>query len=377
MIKLVFFSGPSQEIPPKKGAAVQTWIYEIAKQLDKSKFEVHVISVSYTRTQKVIYQEGIFFHKIYFSSAYKRVFQKILGWDIFSYRKRISRLIDNIQPNIVHIHNEYNCRDIVKHIRKKYINTQIVFHMHNLSSALVTNKIPEVDVFAGCSDFIVNSYKDVVKAKYYKTIYNGVDINKFSQYDQSSLIPLNDTKSICFFGRISPEKGIDKILELALLMGNDQRYTFQIFGEISQKGERLLYYKSLIAYINEHKLTNVKFMGVVSPDEIHHHYQQADMVLIPSLCEEAFCMVAIEAMASKTPVICSFKGGMKEYIKDAENAMVIFDLDNFAPLAQQKILDYYNEQYSSITQNAFDLVNERFDWAIISNTTEDIYAQIT
>lgn len=45
-----------------------------------------------------------------------------------------------------------------------------------------------------------------------------------------------------------------------------------------------------------------------SPDQMHNFYHIADLVIVPSQVEEAFCMVAVEAMAAGKAVLASKKG---------------------------------------------------------------------
>ncbi|MCV5473088.1 glycosyltransferase, partial [Escherichia coli] len=45
-----------------------------------------------------------------------------------------------------------------------------------------------------------------------------------------------------------------------------------------------------------------------------NYYRLADLVVVPSQVEEAFCMVAVEAMAAGKPVLASQKGGISEFV---------------------------------------------------------------
>ncbi len=49
--------------------------------------------------------------------------------------------------------------------------------------------------------------------------------------------------------------------------------------------------------------------GAIS-DQMHNFYHIADLVIVPSQVEEAFCMVAVEAMAAGKAVLASKKGGL-------------------------------------------------------------------
>ena len=50
------------------------------------------------------------------------------------------------------------------------------------------------------------------------------------------------------------------------------------------------------------------------------------MVVLPSLCEEAFNLSLLETMATKTPVIITKSGGMPEVV--SENGAIIIERDS-------------------------------------------------
>ena len=75
MKKVVMFAGPYHPIPPIKGAAVETWIYEVSKRLIR--YQPYIISIGSPFYPEKEFKEGIFFYRINFGRVYKRVFQKI------------------------------------------------------------------------------------------------------------------------------------------------------------------------------------------------------------------------------------------------------------------------------------------------------------
>jgi glycosyltransferase involved in cell wall biosynthesis len=61
---------------------------------------------------------------------------------------------------------------------------------------------------------------------------------------------------------------------------------------------------------------SVKYLGAVKHAELHKHYQQADVFVYASSCEN-LPNILLEAMASATPIACSSRGPMPEVLKDA------------------------------------------------------------
>lgn len=382
MKKVVMFGGPQHEIPPTKGAAVQMWIYEVSRRLIT--YQTHIISISHEFLPSKEFDNGIYFHRIHLSRIYKRIFQKILGWDIYSYNKRIFKIIKKIEPDIVHIHNYYDAKEIIEWIKEYNENIKIIFHMHNQSNKFEKREFPKVDIFAGCSNFIIDHYKNnsLVKADKFKTIYNGVDVQKFNQAIQEKeqikkfLNIDSKTKNIFYIGRISEEKGVDKIVEIAKLLKDDTSFRFYCIGEISKSGCRREYYNNLENIIQKNNLNNIEFLDFIAPQKIHLAYQLADMLIVPSRFEEPFCMVTIEAMASNIPTICASKGGMKEYLENNINSLVIKDYDKFSDIAAMKIKEYFNNcSNEDMVLNAKNMVKSKFNWSEIASEVERVYAQ--
>ena len=61
-------------------------------------------------------------------------------------------------------------------------------------------------------------------------------------------------------------------------------------------------------------------------------YAQADICVVPSIWEEPFGLVAVEAMAAGRPVVASRVGGLKEIVQDGETGF-LFERGNAQELA--------------------------------------------
>jgi glycosyltransferase involved in cell wall biosynthesis len=61
---------------------------------------------------------------------------------------------------------------------------------------------------------------------------------------------------------------------------------------------------------------SVTYLGAVKHAELHKHYQQADVFVYASSCEN-LPNILLEAMASAKPIACSSRGPMPEVLKDA------------------------------------------------------------
>ena len=67
----------------------------------------------------------------------------------------------------------------------------------------------------------------------------------------------------------------------------------------------------------------VRVLGPVAHADLPLAYAAADVVIAPSLVEEPFGLVALEAMGLGRPVIATARGGAAEYLRDGVNALVV------------------------------------------------------
>lgn len=377
MKKIVILGGHQHEIPPTTGAAVQTWIDEVSKKIIK--YQTHIISISHPFLPNKEFKDGVYYHRIEIGKIYTRIFRKILGWDFYSYHKRVFSIIKDIKPDIIHIHNDYYTKELIRWIKIYNPKIKIIFHMHNENQKFLQKNFPKVDLFVGCSNYIVNTFQknSLIQAKSFKTLYDGVDINKYQKIINKKSLINESIKTeptdinICYFGRISPEKGVDKFVELATLLKEHKQYKFYCFGELGARGLRKEFTNNLYKKIDNEQLSNIKFLDFVPPQKIHYAYHFADIVIIPSRFEEPFCMVALEALASKCLVISVAKGGLVEFLND-KNSILIKDYDNFSEKVKDIIFKLKKDEEKTLVTNGLETAN-KFDWLNIALKTEGVY----
>jgi glycosyltransferase involved in cell wall biosynthesis len=110
--------------------------------------------------------------------------------------------------------------------------------------------------------------------------------------------------SLLFVGRLEPRKGGE--VALAVLNELPGQATLTVAGP---------------ALIDAG--TRVRVLGPVAHADLPYAYAAADVVIAPSLVEEPFGLVALEAMGLGRPVVATARGGAAEYLRDGVNALVV------------------------------------------------------
>jgi glycosyltransferase involved in cell wall biosynthesis len=133
------------------------------------------------------------------------------------------------------------------------------------------------------------------------------------------LLPLNERLEpgyLAFLGRISPEKGPDRAIEIAKRAG----LPLKIAAKIDAADER--YWRDVIAPMVA-ACPNVEFVGEINEHQKAEFLGNARALLFPIVWPEPFGLVMIEAMACGTPVIAFDNGSVPEVIDDGVTGFVV------------------------------------------------------
>lgn len=128
-----------------------------------------------------------------------------------------------------------------------------------------------------------------------------------------------DGNYLAFMGRISPEKGVDKAIEIALKSG----ILLKIAAKVDKADQE--YYDLEIKHLLDHPL--VEFVGEINEREKSSFIGKAKALLFPINWEEPFGMVMIEAMSCGTPVIAFRRGSVPEIIDDGLSGYIVNNIE--------------------------------------------------
>jgi glycosyltransferase involved in cell wall biosynthesis len=164
-------------------------------------------------------------------------------------------------------------------------------------------------------------------------------------------------KYLAFLGRISPEKRVDRAIEIARGAGMPLKVAAKI-----DNADRA-YYESTIKPLMDDP--NVEFIGEIGEHEKSEFLGNAYAYLFPIDWPEPFGLTMIEAMACGTPTIAFNCGSVPEVMQEGLTGFVVKDMDQ-AVAAVQKI--------SSIERTACRAVfDKRFTSTHMAQKYIDLY----
>jgi glycosyltransferase involved in cell wall biosynthesis len=122
----------------------------------------------------------------------------------------------------------------------------------------------------------------------------------------------------------------------------------------------------------EHK---VLFTGFVDEENLMRLQKVSDVSIVPSLFEP-FGIVALEAMAAKSPVVVSDTGGLSEIVGHDVTGVKVYP-NNTDSLAWGIIKVLTDSKYAqALRENAYRTILEKYDWDKIAQQTIRLYESV-
>jgi glycosyltransferase involved in cell wall biosynthesis len=124
---------------------------------------------------------------------------------------------------------------------------------------------------------------------------------------------------LAFIGRISPEKRVDRAVEIACRSG----IPLKIAAKVDRVDQD--YFKREIEPLLNHPL--VEFIGEIGEKEKGPFLGNARALLFPIDWPEPFGLAMIESLSCGTPVIACRRGSVPEVIEDGVTGFIVDDVD--------------------------------------------------
>lgn len=249
---------------------------------------------------------------------------KGIKYSLFSLKSKNRYLADQMcnlvldsddKEQIIEIHNRPY---LVEQVKKKISNFPVCLFLHNDPKTMRGTKsiLERQKILTQCSTiFCVSNY---VKAQFLDGIitdrekvvvlYNGVE-RKFEKFPTKK-------KEILYVGRLVAEKGVDLYVEVIRSIAKIfPDWTFNLIGSYKLGENKNI---NSYAYNISKKFKDIGsqtcFYGFKDHDFVLEKMKNTSIIVIPSLWEEPFGLVASESMSAGIAIIASKIGGIPEII---------------------------------------------------------------
>jgi spore coat protein SA len=259
------------------------------------------------------------------------------------------------------------------------LGVSLVLHMQNSHLSYLPPryfKRLDVDAFVFCSSFLKSEALGLgVPNSHATTIPNGADEALFFPASNKKS-NMNETSPpvVLFVGRLVPEKGAHLFTEaMRTLQAKGIEVSGKIIGGTGfGKSQTSDYVDSL----KREKPSNVEFGEYVSGRPLAEEFRNADVFCCPSIWNEPFGMVNIEAMATALPVVATAVGGIPEIFDQGGGLLVPADSTEELAAAVDLLLRD-SQRRKQLSQEGYRSFQKRYRWQEIRSQYRGLLDSLT
>jgi glycosyltransferase involved in cell wall biosynthesis len=363
----------------------QRQVVELANNMDKNRFDVHVCTLSDYVPLGAYLQDSK--HRLHQVVKKNKVDITIVP--------RLVRLLKSLNADI--IHSYLFSSDIASRLAGRIAGTKVIIASERSTNYPVkTRRALACRLTRACVDLIIANSKTGAEfnskafgypPSNYRVVYNGVDIERFKPREETSakkeLGISTNTNVIGIIAALKAEKNhsmifrafkkvLDSFPDSQLLIVGDQLYgNVNLQGKISYTGDYSAKMNNLIDELGIRQ--RCTFLG--NRNDVERIYPACDMTVLPSLTEGT-PNVLLESMACGVPVIATNVGDNSQIVKEGKVGFLV-EVDNVDRMVDRiKTLLGDNILRNKMGKQARNWVLKKFSTKQLARNTESVYIDI-
>ena len=289
--------------------------------------------------------------------------------------------VANFKPDIIHVHHlsfiAWIARYIEAFTKIKYIITSHGSCLYNIVSDKRYFSLCNDAVAAAKLITVVSADSRIKFLKMFGRVFSknmhiipgGIDIrlypNQLNTENIDEEYDLKDKKMVLFTGRLISPKGVKYLVSAAKKINAE----IFIIGDGPEK-------EYLLSLVSKMGVKNVHLLGYIEEKKLPEFYYRADVFVAPSVWDEPLGLTILEAMASRTPVVATRKGGIPLLVKNGYNGVFV-KARNSKKITEavNKLLE--NEELrKKMGENARKTIEEKFTWKKVALKFHRLYRKI-
>lgn len=243
-------------------------------------------------------------------------------------------LLENC-PGYAYKLSQRGYKNLILHLHNDLLNSKTKYHDEIFNSLTIILTV---------SDYVKEKVATIQTSSKIQTIYNGIDLKKFSpketSYIKRETIGFSENDFVIVYsGRINKEKGVSELIDALLCLKQYPQIRLMILGSsffenTKNEDDFIRSMKDKAKNIEE----NIVFTGFIPYNQVPDYLQLADIAVLPSMWDEPFGLTIVEAMAVGLPLITTRSGGIPEI---CEGVTTIVDRDNVVENLVTAIIDLH------------------------------------
>lgn len=314
---------------------------------------------------------------------YKDLSPKEIGEVFRSFLASTMEAVEDFKPDILHVQHISLLLWVANFVKSLYdINFATTAHGTGIFTASKNkNYLPLsqdalrrakkiIGVSKDTKDRLLATFGEEFSRKT-RIIPGGIDLGDFPKKIKIKTIgkkyKLGRKKIVLFTGKVTEEKGVEHLIKAA----KDINGWVYIIGD----GPELNKLKEMSSKLNIGNVRFLGYMGKEQENELNEFYYRADVFVAPSVVAEALGLTILEAMAARTPVVATRRGGIPLAVKSGINGILV------RAGSHKQIAEAVNKILASdglrekMGQKAREMVEKKFTWAKIAQRYERVYKE--
>lgn len=212
--------------------------------------------------------------------------------------------------------------------------------------------------------------------KHVRIIYHGVPIDKYVMQKKNSDVDYQKGMRLLYCGQLAEPKGVHTAVEALAILVHQKQLT-NIHLTIVGPHEYSEYVNRLYRLIEQQDLQKaVTAYKMIPREQLEGMFNNHDVFIFPSIWEEPFSIVLLEAMAHGLSVISTPTGGSREILRDRENCL-IFPAGDAHTLANRiELLMQQPELTHRLSLNAVETIRSQYSLAHVTGQMERYLTEI-
>ena len=322
-----------EQFSPIYGGALARWTYEVYSRLRE---RVEVTVFGYPTSAENLYNLSHRTSGVWRACDLISTIPILRRWDEPFWLRGLIKSLRHF--DVVHIHNRPQW---VGELRQMGYEGALWLHLQNnhlghWATPMLEGLAAHLDGVAVCSAFLRGTFADRSPSLAAKTkvVSNGANTQLFTPRED-----IREAKTIFFVGRFDEEKGVLQLVRAyARLLDRHPDATLVIGGTtgfgVHRETDYVRKVRELAQSLVSNRKARIHFPGYIQHDrDLPAWFQRAAVFASPSLFQEPFGLVNVEAMACATPVVGSNRGGIPEVLGDAGIVVNPEDVEEFAVCA--------------------------------------------
>jgi glycosyltransferase involved in cell wall biosynthesis len=332
---ICLFSPGNLPVPAVRGGAIETLLHMLIEQNEveqKAKFvvvsvydeEAERASRQYKQTEFIFIKKNKQLDNLYKGAKVlaRKLFRIRFDAPNLYYYQGFQKVLD-AHPDVVVAEDGYY--EAFSGLTKKMGKEKLYLHVHHHLTA--SEKL--ADIFTeviSVSAFVKKELlpHSALSENQVTVLRNAIDEDRFKDSLTVSAkkalrekLGMSENDFVVLFcGRVIPEKGVKELI-LALEKVSDKNVKLLILGSPNFALNTKSTYLDEIEDLVKQNGDRMVFTGYVANNETYQYYGIADVVIVPTLIEEAAPLVVLEAMSVGRPLIVTDSGGIPEYATEA------------------------------------------------------------